>query len=631
MSSGTLARLNVLLTADSKGFEDAMKSVSEKMGEVGERMTSVGKELSTKVTAPIAAVGAALFTAAVRAGNMADALLDLEQQTGLSTVVLQEFRNVARIAGVEQDTVANATMNLTKRLGAMGEESEMLQAVLGGLGVQVRNADGSFRDMDLVMPDLITSLQGMENVTERNRIAQELFGRGAVALAPILGMTAEEFNNARLEAHALGLILEGDALEAANEFRIEFDKVKQQLGAVVTEIGIAVLPILQRLVQFFSQRVVPVLRRVATFIENLDPGMQMVIAGAAAIVAAIGPMLVIFGTVVKAAGLVAGALAAFNPVTVAVVAAIGAVVVAFVTLQQNWDRISAFFTTALADFRKRWEDLKDSVSTTLSNLGSNSLTIVQNMMTAILNVFASVLGRVKDTVTDAVDSVLGIFRRMSREAVGNSIIPDMLEMIEDHFDDMADWMPAKTEEATTLTLGEFSGMFDTLMGEAKKFLGDFDKEWGGLKNLIAKPFENLQSLKTDWVDFFKSFSTSIKDFWNAIKGFADKLTRFWEALTRVAQTGGGLNDPLPPPPGGGFGGGGFRNIDTRDFPGISASGSDGMGGGITISTLNIDARGTTDPDATGRSVARAFVEEIDRALGESTLRESRLDGMMLAL
>lgn len=627
MSSGTLARLNVLLTADSKGFEDAMKTVSEKMGEVGERMTSVGKEMSTKLTAPIAAAGAALFAAAVRAGNMADALLDLEQQTGLSTVVLQEFRNVARVAGVEQDTVANATMNLTKRLGAMGEESEMLQAVLGGLGVQVRNADGSFRDMDSVMPDLIVSLQGMENVTERNRIAQELFGRGAVALAPILGMTAEEFENARIEAHALGLVLDGDALEAANEFRVEFDKVKQQLGAVVTEIGIAVLPILQKLTQFFSQKVVPVLRRVAKFIEDLDPGMQMVIAGAAAIVAAIGPMLVIFGTVVKVAGLVAGALAAFNPVTIAVVAAIATVVVAFVALQSNWDRIASWFTGMIEDFKKRWDSLKDSVTGTLSDLGTAGLAIVQNMMTAILNVFSSVLGRVKETVTEAVDSVLGVFRRMSREAVGNSIIPDMLDMIEDHFDDMAEWMPSKTEEATTLTLGEFSGMFDTLLNQAEKFMGDFGKEWGGLKDLISKPFENLQAIKSDWVDFFKSLGTGIKDFWNSIKGFWEKLTKFWEALAKVGQTPGGLNDPLPPIPGGGFGRS-LGSTNSRDIVGISAAGSEGTGSGITISNLVIDARGTLDPEGTGRSVARAFVEELDRSLGETTLRDARLEGVM---
>lgn len=627
MSSGTLARLNVLLTADSKGFEDAMKTVSEKMGEVGERMTSVGKEMSTKLTAPIAAAGAALFAAAVRAGNMADALLDLEQQTGLSTVVLQEFRNVARVAGVEQDTVANATMNLTKRLGAMGEESEMLQAVLGGLGVQVRNADGSFRDMDSVMPDLIVSLQGMENVTERNRIAQELFGRGAVALAPILGMTAEEFENARIEAHALGLVLDGDALEAANEFRVEFDKVKQQLGAVVTEIGIAVLPILQKLTQFFSQKVVPVLRRVAKFIEDLDPGMQMVIAGAAAIVAAIGPMLVIFGTVVKVAGLVAGALAAFNPVTIAVVAAIATVVVAFVALQSNWDRIASWFTGMIEDFKKRWDSLKDSVTGTLSDLGTAGLAIVTNMMTAILNVFSSVLGRVKETVTEAVDSVLGVFRRMSREAVGNSIIPDMLDMIEDHFDDMAEWMPSKTEEATTLTLGEFSGMFDTLLNQAEKFMGDFGKEWGGLKDLISKPFENLQAIKSDWVDFFKSLGTGIKDFWNSIKGFWEKLTKFWEALAKVGQTPGGLNDPLPPIPGGGFGRS-LGSTNSRDIVGISAAGSEGTGSGITISNLVIDARGTLDPEGTGRSVARAFVEELDRSLGETTLRDARLEGVM---
>jgi len=47
--------------------------------------------------------------------------------------------------------------------------------------------------------------------------------------------------------------------------------------------------------------------------------------------------------------------------------------------------------------------------------------------------------------------------------------------------------------------------------------------------------------------------------------------------------------------------------------------------------LNIQVRGEGDPDAIGRSVAAQVMEEIDRALGETTLRETRLDGTMVAL
>jgi hypothetical protein len=570
----------------------------------------------------------------VRVGNMADALLDLEQQTGLSTTTLQEFRHVATVAGVAQDTMANAAMQLTRRLSAFGEESEQLQMVLGGLGVSVRNTDGSFREMDQIMPELIMELQGMEDITERNRIAQELFGRGAVALAPILGMTAEEFANARGEAHALGLILDGDALDAANDFRIEFDKVKSQLSAVVAEVGLAVLPVMQSLVQLFQRHVVPALRSVARFINNLSPEFQMVLAAVAAIIAAIGPLLVIFGTLVKAAGLVAGALAAFNPVTIAVVAAIATVVAAGVALQQNWETIATFFNRTLESIKGWFQNQFDAIRQTFANLKTNSIDIVQSMMDAILGVFTGVLNRVKDTVTGAVDSVLGAFRRMSREAVGNSIIPDMLEMIEDQFDDMAEWMPAKTETATTAALGEFTGMFDDVSNRAKDFVESLGGDWGKLSSILSSPFQALDKIRQDWVVFFKDLATTITSFWNSIKGFWEKLTRFWEALSKIQQ--GGSQGPGYPGGPGGFGPGfgtGFANLSPGDLNILSnvPVGSGGGGMSLEIGTLNIDARGTNDPDATGRSVARAFIEEMDRALGETTLRETRLDGTMVAL
>ena len=635
--AGTLARLNILLSADSSEFEAAMQGVASKIEAAGEKMQDVGKTLSKNVTAPITAVGAALLGAAVRVGNMADALLDLEQQTGLSTTTLQEFRHVATVAGVAQDTMANAAMQLTRRLSAFGEESEQLQMVLGGLGVSVRNTDGSFREMDQIIPELIMELQSMEDITERNRIAQELFGRGAVDLAPVLGMTAEAFADARQEAHDLHLVLSKDALDSAEEFRKEFDKVKKQLSAVVAEVGLAVLPVMQSLVQLFQRHVVPALRSVARFINNLSPEFQMVLAAVAAIIAAIGPLLVIFGTLVKAAGLVAGALAAFNPVTIAVVAAIATVVAAGIALQQNWETIATFFGNMLEKVRSEFQAKLNSVRELLATLKTNSLDIVQSMMDAILGVFTGVLNRVKDTVTGAVDSVLGAFRRMSREAVGNSIIPDMLEMIEDQFDDMAEWMPAKTEAATTATTVEFSGMFDDVVNRAKAFVQDLGGDWDKLTDMLKSPFSTLNQITTDWRQFFTSLAQTISSFWNTIKGFWDKLTRFWEALTGAKDA---LGDGFPGiPAGGGFGGGfgggyrggGFFSANPGDMNVLSNMGSGGGGMSLEIGTLNIDARGTNDPDATGRSVARAFIEEMDRALGETTLRETRLDGTMVAL
>lgn len=631
MSTSTLARLNVLLTADTGEFQRSMTSAAEKMQEMGDRMVSVGSAMSARVTAPIAAVGAALLAATVKVGNMADALLDLEQQTGLSTVSLQEFRHVATIAGVAQDTVADAAMKLQQRLSGVGEESGKVQDTLDMLGVSVRNTDGSFRAMDDMLPEIIHQLQGMEDITYRNTLATELFGRGAIALAPVLGMTAEEFENARDQAHALGLVMERDALDAANEFREGFDTLQKQFGAVVAEIGLAVLPIMNRLVQIMQRHVIPAARRVAQFIGNVSPPVQLLIAGIAGIIAAIGPLLVIFGTVVKVAGFVAAALAALNPVTIAVVAAIATVVVAGTVLAENWDRIAGFLRGIWDAIQNTFTGAVNRIVGLLTGLKQQATNVVQTMMDAILSVITGIFGRVVDAVTNGVDRVLGLFRNMRREAVGNSIIPDMMDGILAEFREMEQWMPESTEIATDATLDEFDGMFNTVMKHAKKFLGDFGFEWGGLGDMIAKPFESLQKISTDWLNFFKSLGEGISSFWNRIKGFWDKLTRFWEALGRVSQGPALPGQPFQPTFGPGFG---RMTAEDMNGSGMAAMGiGSGFGGMVTslsVENVYIDARGTTDPEGTGQSVASAFIEELDRALGDSSLRESRFDGMMMA-
>jgi len=63
------------------------------------------------------------------------------------------------------------------------------------LGVELRDTNGELRNQEAVFSDVLVKLSAMENVTERNALAQVLLGRSASELAPLLNEGAEAVDN----------------------------------------------------------------------------------------------------------------------------------------------------------------------------------------------------------------------------------------------------------------------------------------------------------------------------------------------------------------------------------------------------------------------------------------------------
>lgn len=314
------------ITEALKGL-DKLAARTQKLGR---DMQRAGKTLSRNVTAPLAAVGAAAVGAGVRLGNMADELLDLEQQTGLSTTALQEFRRVATVAGVDQDVLGKAAEQLTRRMSRGAEGSADLRHALDTLGISAHDASGNLRPMEDVVNESLTALADMEDVTTRNVLATKLFSRAATDIAPVLGLGSEAIAGARQEAHELGMVLDRDALEAANRFRVQWQTVRDSLKASVAQIGMAVIPVLSSLTETIQTRVVPMIRKAVEWFRTLDPETLKVAAAIGAVAASIGPLLIVGGKMIGMLAMVA------TPAGLAV-AAIAALATTAYTVVKNWD------------------------------------------------------------------------------------------------------------------------------------------------------------------------------------------------------------------------------------------------------------------------------------------------------
>jgi hypothetical protein len=203
----------------------------------------------------------------VNLGNTADRLLDLEVMTGLSTDALQEYEYVAKVAGVSTETLANASMGLTRKLAGATTEAGPLNLALSELGVSAYDAAGNMRDGGALMDDVIDKLAAVENQSERNVLGARLFGGAWKDMAPVLAMGADGIEKLRTEAREMGLVMSKDSLQAANEFRISTEKLNAQMKAVGQQIGMALIPILTKAVSGVMDMIIAIRDAVSGFMN----------------------------------------------------------------------------------------------------------------------------------------------------------------------------------------------------------------------------------------------------------------------------------------------------------------------------------------------------------------------------
>jgi hypothetical protein len=272
---------------------------------VGESAQTLGRTLSVALTGAIVGVATAAIASTTQLGRYADKILDLAEQTGLSTDRLQAFERVAIEAGVQVNVLSDAAIRLTTQLNATGDESKTLTDALDTLGISTKDAEGNLRSMDDLLPEIMRGLAGVEDVTTRNALAADIFGRSSKDLIPVLALGADRIDELTDEAIRMGNVLSIDALRAANDLRIQQELLTDSLARTWREISVALIPVVSQLVAFIADRAVPAFRNFAGVIvgviewfQTLAGWQQSVLGGLTIALAAAGPILMGIGALI---------------------------------------------------------------------------------------------------------------------------------------------------------------------------------------------------------------------------------------------------------------------------------------------------------------------------------------------
>jgi tape measure domain-containing protein len=331
--------INIRIGAKLNGLTNGIKQAQRELSGFANYASSVGQELSTKLTLPILGVGAAavksfadfermeigLKAIASEGENAADTMARLQKLAQLPGISLEQAiqgSTALRTVGFEARQAETILQELAKAVTLSGQGPEQLQAVVKQL-VQM-SSKGKLLQEDLGII--------LENVPSIGIALQDAFGTTSVDKIRATGISTQQFTaeiikaisaNEKFQSVTGGLSNDIDNFGQA--MRLGF----AELGRAIAE-SIDLSSILQSLSGFVSG--------LADRFKSLSPEMQKGIVVTAGLVAAVGPLVLGIGAVIKVGlslvavtKLISGALLALaaNPVVliIAAVTAVGAAIV----------------------------------------------------------------------------------------------------------------------------------------------------------------------------------------------------------------------------------------------------------------------------------------------------------------
>jgi hypothetical protein len=476
-----------IITADAKGFERAIdqaqakidgleKTVGQRLSSIGDKFTDIGRKASVLSAAIVAAGGASFKMAA----DFQDALGATDQVYKQSSDTVKEWaQNLSSQYGIAKSealSYSNLMGSMLVNIGQLTEEQAAKQSakLIELAGDLTAMYGGTTQD---AVRALTGALKGNNTMLDNYGMAvnDALVKTRALELGLIA--QGEEMTLAARQAATLSLIWEqsaaaqGQAAREAEGASGSMRALQVEVKNLATSFGEILLPIITPIVSGIADMV--------NKIGSLSPELQKTIVVIGGIAAAIGPLMLGLGSLLKLAPLIGTAFTAMTgPIGIAVAAIAGATAL----IVANWDAIKEYFTSG--DGAKVFETIK-----------SMAVAIKDDVVTA----FNAIKTAVK-TIWNAIgDDIINIFGNALR------IVMAALEVFVNTFKNVAQIL---------------HGIF-TL---------DFKQALEGLKNLFNDIFNGIKKIVFSTISAISSALAGVFDFigldkWaEGLRSFSDKLS-----------------------------------------------------------------------------------------------------------
>lgn len=218
--------------------------LGDALGKIGKFTAGAGKALLGLGTAAVMAA-AMMGGIVLKSAQTADDLVVMSDVTGLSITKLQELKYIGDQVGVSTETMQSSFARLTKSMGAAKEGSGDQFDAFKALGIQIKDSSGHLRSSQDVYAETLNALGKMTNETERDVMAQQLLGKSAMELNPLLKLTADELQNMADKAKSSGAIMSEDSVRGLEAWGDKIDGLKNSLMGNLGTLAAGMLPALE--------------------------------------------------------------------------------------------------------------------------------------------------------------------------------------------------------------------------------------------------------------------------------------------------------------------------------------------------------------------------------------------------
>lgn len=329
---------------------------------------------------------------------------------GWSVEDLASAIDVLGDAGISGSEAAHGLNTGLMRLSANSSATKMLDQ----LGVSIYNADGTMKSMLEVQAMLHESFQDL-TTDEKMQAASALFGANQsskwLSLINAAPETLQQYQQSLVDttgsANDMADALMGGAGGAVENLSSALDVAKYQIGEILSEY---ITPFIRKITDFVN-----------VFLDASDAEKQHMVK-LAAMAAAVGPVLTVFGTLVhfigkgitafnaiggklKAAGSMMKVLITPASTVMLVIAALAA---AAWTIKEHWDVMMRSLKTTSPVFQSIIQHVQNIV-TKFSELWTVAGPYVKQLADFLGGVFTAYVGGVVANIVTAIDTALAVF------------------------------------------------------------------------------------------------------------------------------------------------------------------------------------------------------------------------------
>lgn len=540
-----------------------------------------GEDLATTsdiVTDALTAFG----LSAEDSGHFADILAAASSNANTNVSMMGEtFKYCAPIAGAlgfsAEDTaeaiglMANAGIKSTQAgtalrtiMNNLTGEVKISGKAIGDVTIATTNADGSMRDLSDILADCRTAFSGLSE-SEKAQAAETLVGKNAMSgFLALMNAAPEDIDKLSNAIDNCDGTAESMAATMQDNLAGQLTILKSQLEELAISFGEILMPAIRSIVS-----------HIQGFIDKfngMDESQKKAIITIGLVVAAIGPLLVIIGTVISKVGVamqgfvkLAGAFnkikaaasagtgifgklgAAIGGVSapvLAVVAVIAVLVAAFVHLWNTnegfreailgtWEKIKTTVSNFVEGIRERLAALGISFSNiaeTIKAIWNGLCAVLAPIFEGAFNAIANVLQTVLGVITGILDVFIGLFTGNWEQVWTGvkEIFSSIWEGIKGAFQNAIDTIRGIADAV----LGWFGTSWNDVWSSVKAF---FEGIWNGIASFFSGIWNGIQNTVTTVLNAIKSVITTV---WNAIKttittvlnGIKTTVTSVWNAI-----------------------------------------------------------------------------------------------------